>query len=309
MSFIKQVSYFMELIFNFKATIIITSDQIIINLPNPLLSGSVLPVCYGAQMISIFIGIILVTPSSHNYNPKLNIVRRKIIIIILTIISTYLLYLLRMVLMLGFAQYGIPMHVIHDSSYYFVTLISFIVILYIFRKILPEFIVFLHYIGYSISNRKICNSTTEKVNPKKRNNLIIELTVVKKEIYYPFLGVTVCTSILYIVSLFLYLYGNQFFHININLYEIILPLLLALYFLIRQYLLDIFKKSSNLKLIISVFVLVLIIVLLLFVLISIQFLINDILNIITIVIYYFSVIIIHFFFREEVKNYLLIERI
>ncbi|MFX1453023.1 MAG: hypothetical protein ACFFCM_19470, partial [Promethearchaeota archaeon] len=234
----------MELIFNFKATILITSDKILINLPNPLLSGSVLPVCYGAQMISIFVGIILVTPFSHNHIPKLNLIGRKIIIILLTIILTYFLYMLRMVLMLGFVQYGIPMYIIHDSSYYSITLISFVVILYIFRKILPEFIVFLHYIGYSIYNREINESLTEKVNTKKQRTLIIELFVLKKEIYYPLLGVTVCTSLLYVISLFLSLYGNQFFQININLSEMILALLFALIFLISQYLLDVLKLSN-----------------------------------------------------------------
>ena len=307
--FIKQVSYLLNLVFNFETTLVITPDQIIINLPDPSLSGSVLPVCYGAQMISVFSSIMLLTPSSRDNTPKLNIIWRKTKILIITIISTYYSYMFRMVMMLGLVHYGMPMHIIHDSSYYFVTLISFMIILYTFRKILPEFIVFLHYMRYSISNKEIDNSISKKVKIKKRSNLIIELTLQKKEIYYPLFGITVCTSILYAISLFLSVYGHIFFQIAIDPYEMMLPLLLALIFLTSQYLLDVVKESTKLELTLPVLSLILFICLFFFISISVLFFMSDILNGITIVIYFTSVMMIYYFFHEEVKNYLLIKRV
>jgi len=166
--FIKQVSYFLDLIFNIEATVVINPDLIVIYLPDPSLSGRVLTVCYGAEVISIFIGIILATPSSHDRKPEMNIIWRKTKIIIITIFSTYLSHMFRMVLMLAFVHYGMPMHIIHDSSYYLITLVSFIIILYALRKILPEFIISLHYIRYSISNKEFNNPDTEKTNTKKK---------------------------------------------------------------------------------------------------------------------------------------------
>ncbi|GAH50009.1 unnamed protein product [marine sediment metagenome] len=160
--FIKQVSFLLDIIFNIEAKVVINSDLITIYLPNPSVSGRVLTVCYGAEVISIFIGIILATPSSHNPKPEMNVIWKKTKIIIIIILSTYLSHMFRMVLMLAFVHNGMPMHIIHDSSYYLITLISFIIILYGHRKILPEFIVSLHYICYSISNKEINNPVTEK---------------------------------------------------------------------------------------------------------------------------------------------------
>ncbi len=224
-TFIKQVGYLIDLVFNIEANVVIYPDQIVINLPNPSHSGRVLTVCYGAEVISIFVGIILATPSSHDRKPKINIIWRKTKIIIITILSTYFSYLFRMVLMLAFVHNGMPMHIIHDSSYYLITLISFIIILYILRKFLPEFIISLHYIRYLISNKEVDNPVAEKIKTKKRTNLMKELTVERKELYYPLLEITVCTSILYVVSLFLSVYGYELFYITVNPYEMILPLL------------------------------------------------------------------------------------
>lgn len=307
--FIKQVSFLLDLIFNIKATVFINPDLIAIYLPNPSVSGIVLPVCYGAEVISIFIGIILATPSSRDPKPRINIIWRKTKIIILTILSTYLSYMFRMVLMLAFVNNGLPMHIIHDSSYYLITLISFIIILYILRKILPEFIISLHYIRYSISNKEINNPVIETKKTKKKSNLIKKLTVERKELYYPLLGITVCTSILYVVILFLSFYGYGIFYITVNLYEMILPLLLALIFLISRYLFGVVKNSTKLDLILPILSLVLIVCLLFFLSILAYFLISDILNSITVVIYFTSVIFIYYFFHKEVKNYLQIKRV
>ena len=307
--FIKQVSYFLDLIFNIEATVVINLDLIVIYLPNPSLSGRVLTVCYGAEVISIFIGIILATPSSHNRKPKMNIIWRKTKIIIITILSTYLAHMFRMVLMLAFVHNGMPMHIIHDSSYYLITLISFIIILYILRKILPEFIISLHYIRYIISNKEISNPITEKIKTKEKSNLIKELTVERKDVYYPLFGITVCTSILYVVCLFLYVDGYGIFYITVNPYKMILPLLVALIFLISRYLLDAAKNLTKLDLILPILSLVLIVCLFFFLSILAYFLVSDILNGITIVIYFTSVIVIYYFFHKEVKNYLLIKRV
>ena len=307
--FIKQVSYLLDIIFNIETNVVINPDLIAIYLPNPSVSGIVLPVCYGAEVISIFIGIILATPSSRDPKPRINIIWRKTKIIILTILSTYLSYMFRMVLMLAFVNNGLPMHIIHDSSYYLITLISFIIILYILRKILPEFIISLHYIRYSISNKEINNPVIETKKTKKKSNLIKKLTVERKELYYPLLGITVCTSILYVVILFLSFYGYGIFYITVNLYEMILPLLLALIFLISRYLFGVVKNSTKLDLILPILSLVLIVCLLFFLSILAYFLISDILNSITVVIYFTSVIFIYYFLHKEVKNYLLIKRI
>ena len=223
--FIKQVSFLLDLVFNIEANVVITPDLIAIYLPNNSHSNIVLIVCYGAEVIIIFVGIILATPSAHNHKPEINNYWRKSKIIIITILSTYLSYLFRMVLMLAFVHYGMPMDIIHDSSYYLITLISFIIILYGIRKFLPEFIISLHYLRYLISNRENNNLVTEKI---KKNNLIKELTVEKREIYYPLLGITVSTAILFIVCLFLSIYGNEIFYITVNPYEMMLPFLLAL---------------------------------------------------------------------------------
>ena len=72
--FIKQVSFLLDIIFNIEATVVINSDLIFIYLQNPSVSGRVLTVCYGAEVISIFIGIILATPSSHNPKPEMNVI-------------------------------------------------------------------------------------------------------------------------------------------------------------------------------------------------------------------------------------------
>jgi len=307
--FIKQVSYILDLIFNIEAMVVINPDLIAIYLPNPSLSGRVLTVCYGAEVISIFIGIILATPSSHDRKLEMNIIWRKTRIIIITILSTYLSYLFRMVLMLAFVHYGMPMHIIHDSSYYLITLISFIIILYVLRKILPEFIISLHYIRYSISSKEFNNPVAEKIKKNKKNNLIKELTVERKEVYYPLFGITVCTSILYVVCLFLYVYGYGLFYITVNPYEMILPLLLALVFLISRYLLDVVKDITKLDLILPILILILIVCLFFFISILANFLVSDILNVITVVIYFTSVIFIYYFFHKEVRNYLLIKRV
>ncbi|KKM67447.1 hypothetical protein LCGC14_1471020 [marine sediment metagenome] len=306
-TFIKQVSYIMDLMFNIRAKVIITPDIINIYLPNPSQSGRVLTVCYGAEMISIFVGIILATPSSHGCKPEIKISWRKTKIILIIILSTYLSYLFRMVLMLVLVHYGMPMHIIHDSSYYLITLISFIIILYTLRKFLPEFIISLHYLRYFISNKEINNPGTEKIKTKKKSNLIKELTVERKELYYPLLGITVCTSILYVISLFLSVYGYEIFYITVNPYEMILPLLLALIFLISRYLLDVVKNLTKLDLIIPILSLILIVCLFFFISILTYFLVSDILNGITVVVYLTSVIFIYFFFHKEVNNYHLIK--
>ena len=307
--FIKQVSYLLDLIFNIEARVVINPDLIAIYLPNPSHSGRVLTSCYGAEVISIFIGIILATSSSHDRKPEMNIIWRKTKIIIITILSTYLLYLFRIVLMLAFVHNGMPMHIIHDSSYYLITLISFIIILYILRKILPEFIISLHYIRYIISNKEFNNPVTEKIKTKKKSNLIKELTVERKEFYYPLFGITVCSSILYVVILFLNVYGYGIFYITVNPYEMILPLLLALIFLISRYLLDVVKDLTKLDLILPILTLILIVCLFFFFSILAYFLVSDILNGITIIIYFISVIFIYYFFYNEVKNYLLIKTV
>lgn len=307
--FSKQVSYILDLFFKIEAIVDINPDLITISLPKPSFSGRVLPVCYGAEVISIFIGIILATPSSHNPKPEMNLIWRKTKIIIIIILSTYFSHMFRMVLMLAFIHNGMPTHIIHDSSYYLITLISFIIILYVLRKILPEFIISLHYIRYSISNKEINNPISEKKKIKKKSNLIKELTVERKELYYPLLGITVCTSILYFITLFLSFYGYGIFYITINLYEMILPLLLALIFLISRYLLAVVKNLTKLNFILLILSLVLIICLFFFFSILTYFLIGDILNYITIIIYFSSVIFIYYFFHKEVKSYLLIERV
>ena len=307
--FIKQVSYLLDLIFNIEATVIINPDLIVIYLPNPSFSGRVFTVCYGAEVISIFIGIILATPSSHDRKPEMNIIWRKTKIIIITILSTYLSHMFRMVLMLVFAHYGMPMHIIHDSSYYLITLISFIIILYVLRKLLPEFIISLHYIRYSISNKEINNPIAEKIKTKEKSNLIKKLTVERKEVYYPLFGIIVCTSLLYVVSLFLYVYGYGIFNITINPYEMVLPLLLSLIFLISRYLLEGVKNFTKLDLILPILSLALIVCLFFFISILAYFLVSDILNSITVVIYFASVIFIYYSFHKEVKNYLLIRRV
>ncbi len=212
-----------------------------------------------------------------------------------------------MLLMLAFVHNGIPMHIIHDSSYYLITLISFIIILYVLRKILPEFIISLHYIRFLISNKEINNPGTEKIKTRKKSNVIKELTVKKKELYYPLLGTTVCTSILYAVCLFLSAYGYEIFYVIVNPYKMILPLLLALIFLINRYLLDIVKDFTKLNLIIPILFLILIVCLFFFISILAYFLVKDILNGITIAVYFTSVILIYWFFHREVKNYLLIK--
>ncbi len=301
--FIKQVSYLLDLIFNIEARVVINPDLIAIYLPNPSHSGRVLTSCYGAEVISIFIGIILATSSSHDRKPEMNIIWSKTKIIIITILSTYLSYLFRIVLMLAFVHNGMPMHIIHDSSYYLVTLTSVIIILYALRKILPEFIISLHYIRNIITNKEFNNPGTEKIKTKKKSNLIKELTVERKDFYYPLLGITVCSSILYVVSLFLNVYGYG----NINPYEMILPLLLALIFLISRYLLDGFKDLTKLDLILPIITLILIVYLFFFISILAYFLVSDILNGITVVLYFTSVIFIYYFFHKEVKNYLLIK--
>jgi len=311
--FIKQVSYFLDLIFNIEATVVINPDLIVIYLPDPSLSGRVLTVCYGAEVISIFIGIILATPSSHDRKPEMNIIWRKTKIIIITIFSTYLSHMFRMVLMLAFVHYGMPMHIIHDSSYYLITLVSFIIILYALRKILPEFIISLHYIRYSISNKEFNNLDTEKTKTKTKtktkSNLIKELTVKRKDVYYPLFGITVCTSLLYVVSLFLYVDVYGIFYANINPYEMILPFLLALIILLSRYLLDMVKALTKLDLILPILTLILLVCLFFFISILADFLVSDILNSITVVIYVTSVIFIYYFFHKEVKNYLLIKRV
>lgn len=307
--FIKQISYLLDLIFNIEAMVVINPDLIAIYLPNPSQSGRVLTSCYGAEVISIFIGIILATSSSYDRKPEMNLIWRKTKIIIITILSTYLLFLLRIVLMLAFVHNGMPMHVIHDSSYYLITLISFIIILYVLRKILPEFIISLHYIRYIISNKEFNNPVTEKIKTKEKSNLIKELTVERKELYYPLLGITVCSSILYVVVLFLNVYGYGNFDITVNPYEMILPLLLALIFLISRYLLDVVKDLTKLDLILPILTLMLIVCLFFFISILVYFLVGDILNGITVVVYFTSVILIYYFFHKEFKNYLLIKRV
>jgi len=307
--FIKQISYLLDLIFNIEAMVVINPDLIAIYLPNPSQSGRVLTSCYGAEVIGIFIGIILATSSSSDRKPEMNLIWRKTKIIIITILSTYLLFLLRIVLMLAFVHNGMPMHVIHDSSYYLITLISFIIILYVLRKILPEFIISLHYIRYIISNKEFNNPVTEKIKTKEKSNLIKELTVERKELYYPLLGITVCSSILYVVVLFLNVYGYGNFDITVNPYEMILPLLLALIFLISRYLLDVVKDLTKLDLILPILTLMLIVCLFFFISILVYFLVGDILNGITVVVYFTSVILIYYFFHKEFKNYLLIKRV
>jgi len=307
--FSKQVSYVLDMIFNVEAMVYINPDSIIIYLPKPSFYGRVLTVCYGAEVISIFIGIVLSTPSSHNLKPKGNIIWRKIKIIIIIILSTYFSHMLRMVLMLAFVHYGMPMHIIHDSSYYLITLISFIIILYFLRKILPEFIISLNYIGYSISTKEINNPLTEKIKTKKESNLRKEKAMERKEIYYPLLAITVCTSILYFIVLFLSFYGNSMFHITVNLYEMILPLLLALILLIGRSLLGVVKNLPKLDFKLPILSFVLTVCLFYFFSILAYFLTSDIFNYITVVIYVTTVIFIYYFFHKEVKNYLLIERV
>ncbi len=307
--FIKQISYLLDLIFNIEASVVINPGLIAIYLPNPSQSGRVLTSCYGAEVISISIGIILATFSSQDRKPEMNLIWRKTIIIIITILSTFLLYLFRIVLMLAFVHNGMPMHVIHDSSYYLITLISFIIILYVLRKILPEFIISLHYIRYIISIKEFNNPVTEKIKTKEKGNLIKELTVERKEIYYPLLGITVCSSILYVVVLFLNVYGYGNFDITVNPYEMILPLLLALIFLISLYLLDVVKALTKLDLILPILTLMLIVCLFFFISILVYFLVADILNGITVVVYFTSVIFIYYFFHKEIKNYVLIKRV
>jgi len=303
--FIKQVSYLLDLIFNIEARVVINPDLIAIYLPNPSHSGRVLTSCYGAEVISIFIGIILATSSSHDPKPEMNIIWRKTKIIIITILSTYLLFLFRIVLMLAFVHNGMPMHIIHDSSYYLITLISIIIILYVLRKILPEFIISLHYIRYIFSDKEFNNPVTEKIKTKKKSNLIKDLTVERKELYYPLFGITFCNTILYIVILFLNVYGYR----TINPYEMILPLLLALIILICRYLLDVVKNLTKLGLILPILTLILIVCLFFFISILVYILVSDILNGITVVVYFTSVIIIYYFLHKEVKNYSSIKRV
>jgi len=307
--FIKQVSNILDLIFNIEAVVYINPDQISLYLPKPSVSGRVLTVCYGGELISIFIGIVLSTPSSRNPKPNLNMVWRKTKIIIIIILSTYFSHMVRMVLMLAFVDNGMPMHIIHDSSYYLITLISFIIILYSLRKILPEFIISLNYIYYSFSTKEINNPVSEKINTEKESNLIKDLLMESKEIYYPLVALTVCTSILYIIVYFLSFYGYILFYINVNLYVMSLPLLLALIFLIGRSLLDVAKKLPKLDFKLPILSLILTVCLFIFFSNLINILTRDILNYITVVIYFTSVIFIYYFFHKEVKSYILIERV
>lgn len=307
--FIQNVSYLLELIFNIKPDLVIKTNEILIHLPNLSYPCRVLPVCYGAQVISIFLGIILATPSSHHPKPEINIIWRKTKIIIIIILSIYLSYLVRMVLMLAIVDNGMPMHITHDSSYYFITLISFIIILYAIKKILPEFIVYLHYIGYCISSKEIHTSFTKKIKTKKKSTLIKELTVQSKELYYPLLGTLVCILTLYLISVFLNVYGYHYFNITINPYEMLVPLLLAIILLINRYSLDLAKNLTKINLIFLLLYLILIICLFFFSSILTYYLVRDLLNSITIAIYVSSVIFIYCFFHKEVKHYLLITRL
>jgi len=307
--FIKQISFLLDIIFNIEASVVINPEMIAIYLPNPSQSGRVLTSCYGAEVISIFIGIILATSSSQDRKPEMNLIWRKTKIIIITILSTYILFLFRIVLMLAFVHNGMPMYIIHDSSYYLISLISFILIIYVLRTILPEFIISLHYMHYTISHKEFNNPVTEKIKTKEKNNLIKELTVERKELYYPLIGITFYSSILYVVVLFLNVYGYGNFDITVNPYEMILPLLLALIFLISRYLLDGVKDLTKLDLILPILTLMLIVCLFFFISILAYFLVGDILNGITVVIYFTSVIFIYYFFHKEVKNYLLIKRV
>ncbi|MHA1477141.1 MAG: hypothetical protein ACTSPU_02985, partial [Promethearchaeota archaeon] len=307
--FIKQISFLLDIIFNIEASVVINPEIIAIYLPNPSQSGRVLTSCYGAEVISIFIGIILATSSSQDRKPEMNLIWRKTKIIMITILSTYILFLFRIVLMLAFVHNGMPMHIIHDSSYYLISLISFILIIYVLRRILPEFIISLHYIHYTISNKEFNNPVTEKIKLKEKNNLIKELTVERKELYYPLIGITVYSSILYVVVLFLNVYGYGNFDITVNPYEMILPLLLALIFLISRYLLDVVKDLTKINLILPILTLMLIVCLFFFISILAYFIVSDILNSITVVIYFTSVIFIYYFFHKEVSNYLLIKSV
>ena len=305
--FIKQVSYFLELIFTIETNVVITPDLINIYLPNSSNSGRVLTVCYGAEVISIFIGIILATPSSHDNQSGNNTIQRKIKIILITILATYFSYLIRMVMMLAFVDNGMPMHIIHDSSYYLITIVSFIIILYALRKFLPEFIISLHYIRYFTLKKEIYNPVPEKIKLKPKGNVLKEIIIEKKELYYPLLGITVCTSILYAVSIFLSVYGYELFFVTVNPYKMSLPLFLALIFLLGRYLLDVLKELTKTYKIIPILSLGLIVCLFFFTVIFANLLASDILNGITVGIYFTSVIFIYFFFHKEVKNYLLIK--
>lgn len=299
--FIKQVSYIMGLIFDVESIVSINPNIITIHLPIPSVTGRVLTVCYGAEVISIFIGIVLSTPSSQNLKPKLNIMWRKTMLSILIILSTYFSHMVRMILMLASVHYGMPMHITHDSSYYLITLISVVIILYFLRKILPEFFVSLNYIRYSISTTKINNPLTDKIKTKKKSK---ELTVKRKEIYYPLVAITVCTSILYFIVLFLLSYRD-----NINIYEITLPLLFALVLLIGRPLLGMLKNLPHFDYKLPILSFILIVCSFFFFSNLAYFLTRGILNYITVVIYITSVIFIYYFFHKEVKNYVLIEKV
>ena len=165
--FAKQMVFFLNLIFNLGAQTMYLPEN-----PCPweiTIPGNVTVFvnngCTGLTAMTIFVAVIIFTP--HSQDPKTNkdIIWRKSIDIIVTLLLIYFFNLFRAVIQFYLYSHGFAWNLIHDSLGTLSIIIATHIILFLFCNIyIPELYVSIYYSGKLMYTRNRKESTTESFN-------------------------------------------------------------------------------------------------------------------------------------------------
>lgn len=117
--------------------------------------------CAGVQPIAMIIGIIIFIPSSQNNKTKKDIWRRKIKSLIISSIIYYVMNIIRLIFSLYLYWIGYPWDEIDFSLSLITAFITVIIVVFLFNKWIPEFMISFYY-TYLLIKRKIEKSN--KIN-------------------------------------------------------------------------------------------------------------------------------------------------
>ena len=109
--------------------------------------------CAGIHAISIFSSIIIFTPHSQDIETREDIIWRKIVDIILTMIFIYTFNIIRIVVIVYLYHLGFDWVAIHDSLANLSAVVAVHVFIFVFcNKLIPEWYISIYYAGKLVFN-------------------------------------------------------------------------------------------------------------------------------------------------------------
>jgi exosortase/archaeosortase family protein len=151
----KQSAFLLNLLFNLGVEVYQNPNLYypwVIRIPESV-SVNMISGCAGIPAMSIFTSIIVFTPHSKDSKTSEDIIWRKSVDIILSIIFIYVFNLIRLVIIIYFYHLGTPWSVIHDSLANLSAVIAVHIFIFLFcNKLIPEWYISVYYAGKLIFN-------------------------------------------------------------------------------------------------------------------------------------------------------------